>query len=68
MHLRQTKETFTPSDDTDDYCDDDLVTNTSSDSQMPTNEPPHRDEPDQLTERRSRYGRLVKPPVRYPNN
>ena len=67
-HLRPTKETFAPSDDTDDYCDDDLVINTPSDPQMPTNEPPTHDEPDQLTERRSRYGRLVRPPVRYPNN
>ena len=67
-HLRPTKETFAPSDDSDYYCDDDLVINTPSDPQMPTNEPPTRDEPDQLTERRSRYGRLVRPPVRYPNN
>ena len=67
-HLRQTKETFTPSDDTDDYYDEYPGTDTPSGPELATNEPPPCDESNQSAERRSRYGRLIRPPVRYPDD
>ena len=62
-HLKQTKEAFTPCDDTDDYFDDDLSGDLYLDSQ-PLNEAPQSEEPLQLGERRSRYGRVIRPPLR----
>ena len=66
-HLKQTKEAFTPCDDTDDYFDDDLSGDLYLDSQ-PLNEAPRSEEPLQLGERRSRYGCVIRPPLRYRND
>ena len=65
-HLKRTKETFTPYDDTDDYFDDDF-TGDLADSQS-SNEAPQLEEPLQVGERRSRYGRIIRLPVRYRND
>ena len=65
-HLKRTKETFTPYDDTDDYFDDDFTGNLA-DSQS-SNEAPQLEEPLQVGERCSRYGRIIRLPVRYRND
>lgn len=54
-------------DDDDDYFDDDLGNNTATDPQLP-NEAPLPVEPPQVSERHSRYGRVIRPPVRYHND
>ena len=63
-HLRQVKEPFAPSDDIDDYFDDDFISSTASHAPGP-DDTPAPEEPIQLGERRSRYGRVIRPPIRY---
>ena len=65
-HLRQTKETFCPCADTDNYLDDEFDINISPDPQLP-NEPPQQAETLQPGERHSRYRRVIRPPLRYRN-
>ena len=64
-HLRQTKEAFLPCADNDDYFDDEFDINISP-PQLP-NEPPQQAETLQPGERRSRYGHVIRPPLRYRN-
>ena len=64
-HLKPTKETFSPCDDTDDYLDDEIDNNASTPDPQLSNEAPQSNEPPQTGERRSRYGRVIRPPVRY---
>ena len=64
-HLKQTKETFRPCTDSDDYFDDefDII---SPGSELP-NKPPQQAETLQPGERHSRYGRVIRPPPKYRN-
>ena len=65
-HLRRTKETLVPCADYDDYYDDELDIDITSGTQQP-NEPLQQTELSQPCERRSRYGRVIRPPLRYRN-
>jgi len=64
-HLKQSKETINSHEDSY-FFDDDYGTSNSPDVQQPV--PPPQPISSQSGERRSRYGRVIRPPIKYQND